>query len=331
MELIIGNKVILSPILNILQMLQQELVRYNGKIREIGQEHNDNIPVTCPCNEHKGGFEKRPSCQIYTRMDNDEIQYGTCHCFACGFKASLPQLIGYCFDEDERFGEEWLLERCVLGFVSDLETGYLPEIQLNKKQKQDYVDESELLNYNYYHTYMWQRKLSKDVVNIFDVGYDPKTNCITFPVRDDKGNLVFITRRSVINKKFFIPENVDKPVYLLYYLKQHNITTCCVVEAQIDALTLWSYGIPAVATFGQPSKKQMKLLNNSGIRTFVTLFDNDIAGYRFDKRFNELIRKDVFVYNLHVPNPYKDVNDLTKEQLYTFLQKQDLNLYFKKV
>ena len=327
MELIVNNKVILTDIYDILLKLRHEL--HYTRLQDI-VDTGKYIKITCPNVHHKGGKECHPSCHVVTDCSLP-IPVGTCHCFACGFKASLPQLIGYCFDEDERFGEEWLLERCVLGFVSDLETGYLPEIQLNKKQKQDYVDESELLNYNYYHTYMWQRKLSKDVVNIFDVGYDPKTNCITFPVRDDKGNLVFITRRSVINKKFFIPENVDKPVYLLYYLKQQNITTCCVVEAQIDALTLWSYGIPAVATFGQPSKKQMKLLNNSGIRTFVTLFDNDIAGYRFDKKFNELIRKDVFVFNLHVPSPYKDVNDLTKEQLYTFLQQQNLNLYFKKV
>lgn len=313
MELIIGNKVILSPINTILLTLQKELLKYNGKLKEISQEHNDNIAVTCPCNEHKGGFENKPSCQVYTKMDNENVQYGMCHCFACGYTATLPQFVGYCFDEDESFGTEWLLQRCVIGFVSELETSFLPKIELNKKCLKKYLNESELLNYNYYHNYMWKRKLTKDVVDKFEVGYDPKTDCITFPVRDDKGNLLFITRRSVKNKKFFIPSLVDKPVYLLYYIKQNSITKCFVVESQIDALTLWTYGLPSIATFGQPSKHQIELLNTSGIRTFITLFDNDNAGYRFDNMFNKLIQKDVFVHNLHVPSPYKDVNDVPKE------------------
>ena len=72
-------------------MLQQELVRYNGKIREIGQEHNDNIPITCPCNEHKGGFEKRPSCQVYARMDILHIVLQVSYLL---YKISLTNLVG---------------------------------------------------------------------------------------------------------------------------------------------------------------------------------------------------------------------------------------------
>lgn len=33
---------------------------------------------------------------------------------------------------------------------------------------------------------MWKRKLSKEVVDRFEVGYDPKQNMLIFPVRDEK-------------------------------------------------------------------------------------------------------------------------------------------------
>lgn len=315
MDLVIGNKIIITPMMKILEILQFELSHYNGKLKDVQPQNGQNIAVSCP--KHKDGMELHASCQVFADPDDEYTIYGSVHCFSCGYKASLPRFIGDCFDENEKFGEEWLLLRCETAFIS--EVNYLPEIILDSKPEQTVLDESELIKYEYYHPYMWKRKLSKDIVDMFEVGYDPKQNMLTFPVRDEKGKLRFITGRSVKTKRFMIPKGVDKPVYLLYYVKQHNIKTVIVTEGQIDALTSWTYGMPCVATIGTPSNNQMKELNNSGIRTFITMFDNDEAGMKFMKKFNTDIRDDVLVYNICVPAPFKDINDLDIDTFYKLL------------
>ena len=121
MNLVVRNRVINAPIHKILTTLRSEL--NNGKLRDIHDEYQDNIAITCP--KHKDGFERRASCQVYCRRDNDDVEYGKCHCFTCGYTASLPQLITFCFEEQEGFGEEWLVER--FGIDYDENHLYLPE------------------------------------------------------------------------------------------------------------------------------------------------------------------------------------------------------------
>lgn len=310
MHLKIGNKVITTDMKTILNQLRSELT--NGKLRDIGAMRGNNIPVTCP--HHKDGMERHPSCMVFADPNDKETEYGFVHCFTCGYAVPLPQFIADCFDEsDIEFGQEWLLERCQTAFLSEVD--YLPPIELNKKPISiPYIDESILKYYEYYHDYMWYRKLTKEVVDLFEVGYDPVKDMITFPVRDEKGGLVFITGRYVKTKRFQIPEAVQKPVYLLYYILQQKITSVAVCESQINCLYLWSIGIPAVCLFGTGTTYQYELLNRSGIRSFNLYFDGDEAGRKGARRFRRHIRDDVVVSDFLVP-PGKDVNDLTPEEV----------------
>lgn len=311
MNIVIGNKVITTPVEKIIKQLKSELT--NGKLKDIQPRNGQNIKVTCPI--HKDGFERRPSCYIFVDENDKETQLGQVHCFTCGYKASLAEFIGECFDEtnQKEFGEEWLLNRCETAFLSEVE--YLPPIVIEKANKVDLsIDESILKKYNYYHEYMWKRKLTQPVVDMFEVGYDVDKEMITFPVRDEYGKLLFITKRSVKNKFFEIPENVNKPVYLLYYILQHNIKSVAIVESQINALYLWSLGIPAVALFGTGSPYQYELLKKSGIRCFTLMFDGDEAGYKGAQRFKYNMPKDIFITECKLPQG-KDVNDLTFEEI----------------
>ena len=310
MHLAIGNKVITTPMDVILTCLQRELT--NGKLRDIGRPKGQNIPVTCPY--HKDGQERHPSCMVFADETDSETEYGQVHCFTCGYSRKLPQFIADCFDEeDESFGEEWLLERCDTAFLSEVE--YLPPIELKPTIKPvTYMDESILKQYEYYHDYMWIRKLTKDVVDLFEVGYDPVKQMITFPVRDHKGGLSFITARSVNTKRFEIPEGVDKPIYLLYYVLEQKITNVAVVESQIDALYLWSLGIPAVALFGTGSGTQYELLKKCGIRVFNLMFDGDEGGVKGAKRFRRNMPSHILVNTFILPDG-KDINDLSEEEI----------------
>lgn len=313
MQLKIKNRLITEPIINILYQARKEA--NNGKLKDIIDKHNGNLLITCPC--HKDGFERRPSCTVAISTETD-LEPGFAHCFTCGYSATLPQLITDVFNEDDiSFGEDWIRERFGTTLVSSIE--YLPEIVLEKPEiEKTFLDESILTDYDYYHPYMWYRKLSKEVVDMFRVGYDKNRDAITFPVYDEKHRLVMVTARSVNTKRFWIPADVQKPVYLLYHLLENNIKTAYVCESQINALYMWSLGYPAVGLFGTGSETQYETLRKCGIRNFITLFDGDEAGQKGAYRFRKNMPKDCFITTINLPAG-KDVNDLSGEEIKNLL------------
>ena len=243
MELIIDNKLIDAPMTTILETIRKEC---GGRFFKDIKARVDNYSVTCPC--HKNGNESRPSCQVLDATNDPKVERGFFHCFTCGLNLPLYKVVNHCFDESGDFGKEWLVERFGNTFV-DYSTNALTDIELEKPQE-TYLDSSILNEFNYYHDYMWKRKLSKDVVDEFCIGYNPKTQAIVFPVWDEYGNLKMLTERSVNTKRFYIQEDVDKPVYLLNFIKKKGISKVLVCESQINTLYAWSIGIPAIGLIG---------------------------------------------------------------------------------
>ena len=304
-SLVVKNHVIETPIDTILKAVKSELT--NGKLKSIQQKGNQ-IRVTCP--HHGEGQEKNPDCYINASKDG-ELEYGYCHCFACGFSGRLTKFIGECFNEDESFGEDWLVERFGDSLLSE-EAIDFPDFDLTT-QKVEYLDESILDNLQSYHPYMDKRKLSRQVCELFKVKYEPSTKCLVFPVYDEFNKLYMLTRRSVETKQFIIDSNKEKPVYLFNFVKNKNIKEVCVCESQINALYLWSLGYPAIALFGTGTKHQYEILNSSSIKHYFLCFDGDDAGTKGIKRFIKNIRKDVFIDVVELPKG-KDVNDLSVEE-----------------
>lgn len=312
MNIKVRNKIITEPITVILRQAQRELK--NGKLKDIDDTRKSNILITCPC--HKDGKESRPSCRLLND-DVPDLEMGFAHCFACGYSAPFVQVIADLFDEDSHWAEDWLLERYGDTYLE--QEILLPKIELTPQRAQkQYLDESVLLQYDYYHPYMWKRRLTKEVADQFRVGYDKIRNAITFPVYDEKHKLVMVTARSVDTKRFWIPEGVEKPVYLLYDLLERHQDTAYVAESQINALTLRSYGLNGIALFGTGSATQLETLKRSGIRNFVLLFDGDEAGRKGALRFIRNMSKDVFITDIRMPAG-KDVNDLEYKELKTLL------------
>lgn len=322
MDLIVKNKVVSASVREIIETLRAETgYKYFKTIK--GNDNDDKLMVTCPW--HKGGQENHPSCCVTNTEYSDKYEKGFFYCFTCGKRGKLTDVIAHCLNDTEEVATDWLAER--FGDIFIEKQLVLTDIDLDKKEKK-YMNESILNKYNYYNDYMWKRKLSKEIVDKFEVGYDKDERSITFPVRDISGRLQFITERSIDGKFFKIPDSVDKPVYLLYEVVKNNYPFVIVCEGQIDALTCWTYGVPAVALFGVGSDTQYEILNKSGVRSWVTFFDNDDAGRKATKRFNKNIRKDVLVTNLSFGNiNKKDINDLTIQEFDEILDKQ--NLFFR--
>lgn len=309
-DLIINNKLINTPILNILKQVKSELT--NNKLKDIVDKH-DSIRVTCP--HHKMGLENHPSCGVYaggTDNDIDTITYGSFHCFTCGFKGSLGKFIGECFDMDEKFGNEWLVERFGNHLVYE-KTISLTNIKPIAFNETPILNESILDKFQSYHPYMTQRKLSKDVIEKFKIKYDPESQCIIFPVWDENNKLVMLTKRNVNKKHFYINKNIEKPIYLLNYNLKDKVKSVYVCESQINTLTLQSWGYNAIGLFGTGTQHQYNILKQSSINHFILCLDPDEAGEHGIKRFILNMNQHSIIDVIQIPKN-KDVNDLTKEE-----------------
>ena len=193
---------------------------------------------------------------------------------------------------------------------------YLPEIELKKEQL--FLNEDVLNNFQYDNPealryLIDKRHLSKEVIDYFRIGFNKATSSVTFPCWNSKNKLVGIFERNIYNKHFHIPEITPKPIYLLNEAINNSFTTVYVVESQINALTLYSWGIPAIALFGTGSSEQYKMLRKSGIRVFVLAFDGDEAGRRGREKFIKNMSYDCMLSYIDMPEG-KDVNDLSYEQ-----------------
>lgn len=280
---------------------------------------NDDILVSCPF--HKDGQEKKASCGI-RKSD------GFLHCFSCGETATLEQLISRCFGHNDlgQFGINWL-KKNFLGdilesrnFNIDLDRNiYKASYMQNPFIKSGYIKEEELKNYRYYHPYMFKRKMTEDVIEKFDIGYDKNTNCLTFPVRDENGNCLFVARRNVDYKYFNYPQSVQKPVYGIYELKKYankydSDLEVIICESMINAITCWIYEKYAVALNGTGTSYQYDMLKKLPCRKLILALDPDNAGRKgMIRLYNALKNYKIITFLKGIPEG-KDINDLTKEE-----------------
>ncbi len=318
MELILYNRIIDTDAEDILNKLQ---IESNGKYLKNIKRRGDNIAIPCPF--HKDGQESHPSCYVYNRTDNPKVPFGTFGCFTCNEKGALYKLVSKVLGISYEQAKHWLIDN----FSSSYEDKRLYLESFDKEDKtQSYLDETILDQYAYLHPYQFQRGMSEEIIRRFHIGYDIETDAITFPVWDDQGHLLGITKRSVRGKQFYIPGELNKPVYLLNIIKQYNITDVVVCEGQIDALVSWSRGIPAVALFGAgTTDKQIKLLDKSGIRHFILMYDNDLAGKHGAMRLKSGLSKDKLITEIIMPQG-KDVASCTKDEFLKILSDNNINL-----
>lgn len=309
-----NNKQLEEPIIDVLYDLRRDLLKQGiNKLNEIIVK-GPNALITCPI--HSDGQEKHPSCNVRL-TDGDRVSAGVAHCFTCHYKANLPTLISDCFGYDDGgdFGKKWLMEHCRYSYLTERrELGKVVPITTIKKEnkKEIFVSEEELASYRVFHPYMFQRKLTEEVIKKFDIGFDRKTNCITFPVYNVDGNCLFIVKRCVDFKKFYIPPNAEKEIFGLNQIpKDCNEVVIC--ESVFNALTCWVYGKVGIALFGTGSHDQIKTLKELPIRKYILAFDGDTAGRRAEKWFRESLQDTKLVRAYHLPEG-KDINDLTQEE-----------------
>ena len=309
----------------------QTQLRINGSVY-FQKEYRDSgthIQVQCPY--HGEGQERKPSAGIRKKD-------GIFHCFACNEVHSLPEVISYVLGYNDILGKEgikWLTknfatvqveERKDVDLDFDRKTGRKNRSSNNStmsNSKDNFVTEEELDKYRYYHKYWKERGITdNEVIELFDLGYDRQQETITFPVRDERGNCLFVARRSVISKFFNYPEGVAKPLYGLYELYTewsiagideldlyyYDVFVC---ESMIDCLLLWQAGWYAVALNGTGNDLQFKQLRDLPVRKLILATDNDVAGQKARKRIKQNVKYKI-ITEIEFPEGIKDVGDLGK-------------------
>jgi DNA primase len=236
-----------------------------------------------------------------------------CHCFTCGwagpFELMVSNLFGY--EDDGIFGKSWLSKN----FLTVAIENRVP-LKINMSRgavqkviKNEGFTEEELQKYRWVHPYMYKRKLTDDLIEKFDVGYDERTNCITFPVYDEYYIPCFIARRSVATKFFHYPEDAEKPVYAAYLFMSGEYKYCVICESILNALTCWKYGIPAVALIGTGTDSQYEVLKNLPVRKYILATDPDKAGFSARTRLRRALQSTKILVEYDIPEG-QDLNDL---------------------
>lgn len=305
-----------AELIDILTELKNQLTINGIELFSKGfKDSGDNY--MCQCVYHANGQERRPSAGI-------KKSTGIYHCFTCQETHPLPEIISYCFGYDDLglFGRQWLLKNFSAISVEDRK-----EIELDvarnsgthnfvSSSTHQYVSEVELDKYRYYHPYWDKRGIVDDkLIELFDLGYDMETHCITMPVRDINGNTLFIARRSINTKWFNYPSGVQKPLYGIWELKQLSEypSEVLVCESIIDCLTAWQYGRPCVALNGTGDNYQYEQLKALPCRKLILCTDMDEAGLKARKRIRENVKNKIITELVWDLNKAKDLNDMDED------------------
>ena len=293
----------------------------------------------CYCPFHNEGKEKKPSFGI---LLNDRQQNGVfyprgfSHCFACSYAAPLPKLVQDIIkvknvsvdavkwieenipELDDKVDYDKLIDpKITESVVSSL---IINDLKSRMREEPKYVSEEELASYRFVVPYMYERKLTDDIIEKFDVGYDGNwippgrkkpVPCITFPVHDYKGRTLFLCRRSIQGKLYNYPTGITKTLYGIDMIPQ-GCKSVIVCESIINALTLWTWGYVAVALMGTGNQVQVTQLKRLGVNEIVICMDGDEAGSRATEKLKNQLKEVCIISRIKMLEG-KDVNDIDKE------------------
>ena len=161
--------------------------------------------------------------------------------------------------------------------------------------------------------YFEGRKITKDSIDKFSLGYSEKQDSVTIPIYSPDGMCIGFVARTVEGKEFKNTPGLPKGKVLfnLHRIKTSNIVY--VVESSFDAIRLDQVGFPAVATLGaNVSAAQIRLLEKY-FNSIVLIADNDDAGMIMRDKLIEKLGP--IVTSVYIDKKYKDIGDMDDEAI----------------
>ncbi|MEW4131933.1 toprim domain-containing protein [Bacillus thuringiensis] len=239
-------------------------------------------------------------------------------------KGGIVRLLSYLREETEEETENYLLDKYTIDFsdIDKLELGL--NFEADEKPPR-IISLEEYQPYAFRSPYLAGRGINEKVQLAFKVGFDRKSNAIALPWHDWKGNMVNIKFRSTKSKQFYYFDGGQQlrfHVYGLHMIHRYKYTRVWIVESEIDALYLWSHGIPAVAIGGSKlPKEKIKRLKLSPIKELVIATDNDPVGWGVKQKLIETFTGTFHLEDIVFPHNCKDVNEIPPNLLRNIVTK----------
>lgn len=132
--------------------------------------------------------------------------------------------------------------------------------------------------------YLKRRSISDQIQRMFGVGFDPKSNAVILPWRLPDGRLANVKYRKTYGKAFWYERSgwpIRELIYGMDLIYSRQIRRAAIVEAEIDAMSMWTAGIPAVAVGGASFNGYKRdIILRSPIEELIIATDNDKPGDR---------------------------------------------------
>lgn len=167
-----------------------------------------------------------------------------------------------------------------------------------------------------------KRRFSDDAIRLFQLGYDPLEDHAIIPVRNFNSELISVIRRDLDPKAFIRYRNGKKfprksTLFGAWLVAKYPTDTVVVCEGPLDAISVWSAGIPAVAQFGSSmSDEQRMILMQLGVTKVVLFYDNDRSGRGATQQAYELLRGEFLVHRvMYRKSDGKDPGEMSRASI----------------
>lgn len=227
-------------------------------------------------------------------------------------KGNFVKLLSFLRNETYEETEEYLALQYGVELSYDNLTLDSPNLTLEERRKALPAD--YLLPYKYKHGYLTGRGISERVQRMMRIGYDPTHNCIVIPWLDQKQNIANCKFRAVRGKVFWYAKDalpIKHLVYgidCVYAVKAKRVAIC---EAEIDALTWMTWGVPAIAVGGVSfNDKQADIIARSPIEDLIISSDNDKDGNKLREAVISKLGAYKNLYDVEYPLGFKDANEM---------------------
>lgn len=232
---------------------------------------------------------------------------------------NLAKLLAFLRNETYEETLEYLIDNYGVRDLKPGERIKIPTVNLRATQRRITLPEDYLTPYRYRNPYLEGRGISEPIQRFMGVGYSRDEKAITIPWRHPDGSLANVKFRT-INGKLFWYASDGAPIATLVYgidkIYSRSIKTAIVCEAEIDAMSWMTCGIPAIALGGTavPIEK-LEIIRRSPLEHLILALDNDGPGAKMGRMLEAGLRGYLAVDHVDIPDPFNDANDALKAGL----------------
>jgi DNA primase len=276
----------------------------NGAGLDIEAEFGNDFIIYCPYHNN-------------TRTPAGEVakDSGLFFCFGCQITKNLVELImftsnrsyfetvRYIKGKEQQSDIQTIVDKALYAPPDFVQYDELLIKRLNKQA----LDAPRAMNY------FNGRRVTKESVIKFDLGYSEKQGSVTIPVHSPDGMCLGFVARTIEGKEFKNTPGLPKSKVMFNLHRVKSSSIVYVVESSFDAIRLDQVGFPAVATLGaNVSVSQIRLLEKY-FNNVVLIADNDEAGSIMKDKLVEKLGHLVTVISLD--KKYKDIGDMDDDEI----------------